>query len=88
MIRIDNNVSWGNVISWLVILVGFTIGYGKVTSGTDHNTKEIQTIKDADEARSKELRDIAIKLAEHGIILKQVDKKIDEVIADQRRIKQ
>lgn len=43
--EIDKTISTGNIISWIVLLVGLGTGYGLHTSATTHNSKEIAEIK-------------------------------------------
>lgn len=93
--QIDKNISWGNIISWVVILTGLAIGYGKIANATEQNAKDVNEAKvlaaNAQEANRQsslainaQITAINVALAETRITTIYMDKKLDELIAESR----
>jgi hypothetical protein len=72
--QIDRNISWGNIISWIVIIVGLGVGYGNQSAATAQNAKDVKEAKElaasvaadlrvSDAARSVQITNLTVGVA-------------------------
>ncbi len=78
-----------------MIIIGFAVGFGKVSSATAQNTKDVQeaktlaravevTLRDAETMRSAQMSTLQIQVAETRVTILFMDKKIDELVKNSR----
>lgn len=93
--QLDRTVSIGNIISWVVLVVGLGMGYGKLASSTAQNTKDVseardlalkvqESLRELDNARAIQINSLAVTAAETKITISYVDRKLDELINESR----
>lgn len=72
--QLDKTISFGNIVSWVMIIAGLAVGYGKLASATLQNAKDTQDAKDistrvenasrqADAARSSQIMQLTVDVA-------------------------
>lgn len=94
--QIDKNISWGNIISWVVIVSGLAVGYGKVSSATEQNSKDVLEAKamaasaqeanrQSDLAINSQITALNVALAETKVTIVYMDKKLDELVTNSRQ---
>jgi hypothetical protein len=93
--QLDRTISWGNIISWVVILSGLAVGYGKIATATEQNAKDVSEAKvlavaaqeanrQSSQSINAQITAINVALAETRITTIYMDKKLDELIAESR----
>lgn len=98
MMQIDRNVSWGNIVSWILLIVGMAIGYGKLASATSQNTRDVQKALEmaegvraslimSDAARNAQITTISVNVAETRTAVQYTEKKVDDILAEIRKTK-
>lgn len=93
--QIDRNVTWGNIVSWVMILIGLAVGYAGQVAATRQNAKDVaeakalavsaaEAVKVSDAIRTTQINALTVSVAETAVTVKYMDKKLDELVADSR----
>jgi hypothetical protein len=88
---VDRKITWGNIVSWVMIVIGLTTGWVKIESATAQNTKDVaaavllaQKVEDnqrtMDSKRDAQINSLTVDVAVMKNTMTSVDKKIDELI--------
>lgn len=88
---IDRKITWGNIISWAMIVIGMAVGWGKLQSATEQNTKDVaaavllaQKVEEnqrmMDAKRDTQINSLTVAVAVTEVTVKSIDKKLDELI--------
>lgn len=88
---IDKKITWGNMISWAVILAGLAGGWTKIESATAQNAKDVAAAvtlaekvetsqRQMDAKRDAQITALTVSVAVTEVTVKSIDKKLDEVI--------
>jgi Flp pilus assembly protein TadG len=94
--QMDKSISIGNVISWIMIIASIAFGWAKLESATAQNTKDAYAAmalaekvekaqRDMDYARAEQIQTLTVDMATTKVIVATMDKKLDEIISNQRR---
>lgn len=95
---LDKNISIGNIVSWVVIIVGMAIGYSKLDSATSQNAKDVKAAtelaervdrsqRDLDLSRQAQINALTVDVAVLKITASNIDKKLDELVTKSRQTK-
>jgi hypothetical protein len=90
-LTIGKSVTWGNVVSWAMIIVVSGMGYQKMVSTTEQNAKDVaaaityaQKVEEntrlMDAQRSSQINSLTVLMAETKITVGYMDKKLDELV--------
>lgn len=93
--QLDKSITIGNIVSWILILIGLGMGYAKLESATIQNAKDVRAAtelaqkvesnqREIDTARNSQISALTVSNAEIAITVKYMDKKLDELIAQGR----
>lgn len=89
--NIDKNITWGSIVSWILIIISAAIVYGRNASATIQNTKDVlenriytqkvETLsRDSDKERLEQISQIRIDVATTKVTVIEMNKKLDSFI--------
>jgi saccharopine dehydrogenase-like NADP-dependent oxidoreductase len=89
--QIDRKVTWGNIISWVLIGCGLVAGYAKLESATQQNTKDVaaavllaqrveESTRAMDARRDSQINSLTVDVAVTKVTVASIDKKLDELM--------
>jgi hypothetical protein len=89
--QIDRKVTWGNIISWVLIAGGLVAGYAKLESATQQNTKDVaaavllaqrveESTRTMDARRDSQINSLTVDVAVTKVTVASIDKKLDELM--------
>lgn len=89
--QIERTVTWGNIVSWAMIIIGGAMGYARLESATEQNAKDVasamavakaveETSRATDARRDSQINALTVITAETKVTITYMDKKIDELI--------
>jgi hypothetical protein len=94
--QLDKSITIGNIVSWVLILVGLGMGYAKLESATVQNSKDVRAAtelaqkvessqREIDAVRNSQINSLTVSMAETAITVRFMDKKLDELIIAARK---
>lgn len=93
--KLDDSISKGNVISWLIMLLGFCVGYGYLQATVNQAKIDAKEAKDeakrvaenlvqSNTARVAEIGDLRTDMAVVKFTMLSMDKKLDQVLKNKQ----
>jgi low affinity Fe/Cu permease len=87
----DKNISVGNIVSWLMIMLTAAVGFGQLRSSTTQNSKDVaeatalahrveESLRSLDTARAAQINALTVDMAVTKLTTTNIDKKLDELI--------
>lgn len=96
--QLDKSITIGNIVSWVLILVGLGMGYSRMESATAQNTRDVKEAREvaesvrtsliaSDAARNLQITNISINVAETRKDIYYMAEKVNEVLNETRKTK-
>ncbi len=88
---IDKSITWGNIVSWVMIIIAVSMGYAKLESATQQNAKDVgaavtlaQKVEDnqrlMDSKRDAQITALTVDVAVTKNTVSSIEKKVDVLI--------
>lgn len=93
--KLDDSVSKGNIISWLIMLLGFCVGYGYLQATVNQAKTDAKEAKEeakrvsenlvlSNSARVAEIGELRTDMAVVKVTMLSMDKKLDQVLKNKQ----
>lgn len=89
--RVKPDVTYGNIVSWVIVVIGFVYGYSQLNSKVDHIAVTLLSMQQTDTNLQSQINaqrdigtarqiDISTKMTRLETILERIDGKADRLI--------